>query len=411
MRNLLNIKTSLRNGTVAVLCIAISGWPVFAQSSQSGTPAQSDSQAPSSTRPQTPQTQPSDAGPPPLDTDATQQDANNKKAHKKDKKDKAKDDQSGSEDQTMPGVKPGSEDDVNAVGSRNIGGRGLGNWYSTNTEIAWGAQYSQQILKTAKIIKDPVVEEYINRIGQNLVKNSDAKVPFTIKVIDTDEINAFALPGGYFFVNSGLIMAADNESELADVMAHEIAHVAAHHQAREMTRMNYANIGSVPLMIMTGYSMTGYMIYEATSLAIPLTFLQFQRDFEAQADWLGIQYAYKAGYDPEGLIDFFEKIEALEKQKPGLLTKAFETHPQTPDRVARSQWEIAHILPPREEYVVDTSEFHDVKARLARIENRRTLKNGQNPNQPTLRRVGAGNNDSSTSTQTDDRPTLHPRSD
>lgn len=290
---------------------------------------------------------------------------------------------------TMPGVKRGSVNDVNAVGDRKIGGRGLGNWYSVNTEMGWGSQIAQQVQKSAKIIHDPVIEEYVNRVGQNIVKNSDAKVPFTIKVIDTDEINAFALPGGYFFVNSGLILAADNEAELAGAMAHEIAHVAAHHQAREMTRMHYADLGMVPLVMMTGYSMAGYGIYEASAVAVPLTFLQFQRDFEAQADWLGVQYLYKAGYDPQQLIAFFEKIEALEKVKPRLISKTFSTHPQTPARVARTQREIATILPPREEYVVDTSEFHSVQTRLTRMENRRPMKNVTNPEQPALRRVGA----------------------
>lgn len=309
----------------------------------------------------------------------------------------------------MPGVKRGGINDVDAVGDRKIGGRGFSNWYSTNTEMKWGAQYSQQVEKSAKIIHDPVIEEYINRIGQNIVKNSDAKVPFTIKVIDTDEINAFALPGGYFYVNSGLIMAADNEAELAGVMAHEIAHVAAHHQAREMTRMNYANVGTVPLIMLTGYNMNGLMLYEAATVAIPMTFLQFQRDFEEQADWLGIQYMYRAGYDPLEFIAFFEKIEALEKQRPGILSKAFSTHPQTPERVARSQKEIATILPPRCEYIVDTSEFHAIKDRLARLENKRKLQNGKDANQPTLRRVGAGGNATpQSSTQTDERPTLNP---
>lgn len=290
---------------------------------------------------------------------------------------------------TLPHVKHGSINDVNAVGHRNIGGRGLGNWYSTNAEIGWGSQIAQEVQKSSRILHDPVVEEYVNRIGQNIVQNSDAKVPFTIKVIDTDEINAFALPGGFFFVNSGLVLAADNEAELAGVMAHEIAHVAAHHQAREMTRMHYADLGMVPLVMMTGYSMTGYEIYEASAVAIPLTFLQFQRDFEEQADWLGVQYLYRAGYDPQQMVAFFEKIEELQKTKPGLISKTFSTHPQTPARVARTQREIATILPPRKEYVVDTSEFHQVQERLKRLENRRPVQPGDRSNGPTLRRVGA----------------------
>jgi len=215
-------------------------------------------------------------------------------------------------------VKQGSVEDVNAVGTRNIGGRGVGNWYSTEGEIKMGKQYADQIEKSTKLINDPVVTEYVNRIGQNIVKNSDCKVPFTIKVIDTDEINAMALPGGFFYVNSGLILAADEEAELAGVMAHETAHVCAHHAAREMTRMNYVQLGSIPLIMMTGYSWTGYGIYEAINIAIPMTFLMFSREFEGQADYLGVQYMYRAGYDPQAFVTFFEKIQNLEKQKPEL---------------------------------------------------------------------------------------------
>lgn len=300
-------------------------------------------------------------------------------------------------DQTMPGVKKGSINDVNAIGDRKIGGRGWGNWYSSRTETEWGNQIAQELLKTAKIVNDPAINDYVNRIGQNIVKNSDAKVPFTIKVIDTDQINAFALPGGYFFVNSGLILAADNEAQLAGVMAHEIAHVAAHHQAREMTRMHYADLGMVPLVMMTGYTLAGYGIYEASVVTVPLTFLQFQRDFEEQADWLGVEYLYKAGYDPRQLTAFFEKVEALQKIKPKLISKAFATHPQTPERVRRTQKEIATILPPRPEYIVDTSEFHAVQTRLLRLENRRPVKE-KNAEEPVLHRVGAGQAPGSAST-------------
>jgi beta-barrel assembly-enhancing protease len=309
-----------------------------------------------------------------------------------------------------PHIKAGSEDDVNAVGTRNIGGRGAGNWYSVDSEIRMGKQYSMEIEKSAHMVTDPVVVEYVNRIGQNIVKNSDCKVPFTIKVIDSDEINAMALPGGFFYVNSGLIMAADEEAELAGVMAHETAHVCAHHAAREMTRMNYVQIGSIPLIIFTQGSWTGYGIYEAAQLAVPITFLQFSRNFEAEADWLGLQYMYKAGYDPQAFIQFFEKIDALEKHKPGTLAKVFADHPQTPDRIAHSEDEIATIMPARPDYVVSTSEFDDVKARLARIENKRKLNDGKGGNKPTLRRAGGTNNDpnnpNSTSSTGDDRPTL-----
>jgi predicted Zn-dependent protease len=312
-------------------------------------------------------------------------------------------------------VKPGSIDDVNAVGNRDIGGRGMGNWYSTDTEIKMGKMYSMEIEKSTKFINDPVVVEYVNRIGQNIVKNSDCKVPFTIKVIDSDEINAMALPGGFFYVNSGLILNADEEAELAGVMAHETAHVCAHHAVREQTRANYAQLGTIPLIFIGGW--TGYGIYEAASIGVPLTFLKFSREFEAQADYLGVQYMYRAGYDPQAFISFFEKIQALEKRKPGMVSKAFSDHPQTPDRILHSQEEIAKILPARDEYTVTTSEFDDVKARLARIENKRRLTDSKDNKKPSLRRASTGGDDKDTQAagqttdSADDKPTLHRRDD
>jgi beta-barrel assembly-enhancing protease len=385
----------------------------------SPTPVPTAGQTPTSG--QTPSTAPADSTTPTVsDTDTSKPAPTSSKDAKKQAKAarEAKDETKQAETDALPSpgealdphIKAGSEDDVNAVGTRNIGGRGAGNWYSIDSEIRMGKQYSMEIEKSAHMVTDPVVVEYVNRIGQNIVKNSDCKVPFTIKVIDSDEINAMALPGGFFYVNSGLIMAADEEAELAGVMAHETAHVCAHHAAREMTRMNYVQIGSIPLIIFTQGSWAGYGIYEAAQLAIPITFLQFSRNFEAEADWLGLQYMYKAGYDPQAFIQFFEKIDALEKHKPGTLAKVFADHPQTPDRIAHSEDEIATIMPARPDYVVSTSEFDDVKARLARIENKRKLNDGKGGNKPTLRRAGGTNNDpnnpNSTSSTGDDRPTL-----
>ena len=312
----------------------------------------------------------------------------------------------------MEKIKTGSIDDVSAVGNRDIGGRGMGNWYSTDSEIKMGRQYAAEIEKSTKFITDSVVTEYVNRIGQNIVKNSDCKVPFTIKVIDSDEINAMALPGGFFYVNSGLILNADEEAELAGVMAHETAHVCAHHAAREMTRANYAQLGTIPLIFIGGW--TGYGIYEAASIGVPITFLHFSREFEAQADYLGVQYMYRAGYDPQAFISFFEKVQALEKRKPGLVAKTFSDHPQTPDRIEHSQEEIAHILPAKDEYMVTTSEFDDVKARLARIENKRRL-NDKDVKKPSLRKASSKSDSTAQSTDPNanpsDQPTLHRRED
>jgi len=304
----------------------------------------------------------------------------------------------------------GSEKDVDAIGNRKIGGRGLGNWYSLESEINMGRQYAQQIEASVKLVQDPVVNEYVNRIGQNLVRNSDAQVPFTIKVIDSDEVNAMALPGGFFYVNSGLILAADEEAELAGVMAHEIAHVAARHVTKQMTRGNWANIATIPLIFVGGG--IGYGIYEAAGLGTPLTFLHFQRGFEAEADYLGLQYMYKTGYDPQAFVSFFEKLQAREKKKPGTLAKAFSTHPQTPDRIEKSQEEIATILPARPQYLVSTSEFDDVKARLAVIENRHKVLDEKEGSKPSLRRTST--KDKSTGNDKgadDDRPTLKRRPD
>lgn len=306
-------------------------------------------------------------------------------------------------------IKPGSKNDVDAIGNRDIGKRGLGNWYSLEKEIRMGKEYAQQIEQQAKLVQDPVVNEYVNRIGQNLVRNSDAKVPFTIKVIDSDEINAFAIPGGFFYVNSGLILAADEESELAGVMAHEIAHVAARHGMRQMTRAQWANYATLPLIFVGGG--IGYAARAAAQIGVPLTFQKFSRGFESEADFLGTQYMYASGYDPQASINFFEKIQAQEKKKPGAVSKAFASHPQTPDRIADLQKEINTILPNKDQYMVTTSEFDQVKARLAAIENRNRLESDKTDKEkPTLRRTSqTDKNDKDKKDSDDDRPTLKKR--
>jgi len=305
----------------------------------------------------------------------------------------------------------GGINDLDAIGNRNVGcEKGMGNWYGLEKQIALGKQISQQVETQSKIINDPVVAEYINRLGQNLVRNSDSQVPFTIKVIDSDDINAFALPGGFFYVNSGLILAADEEAELAGVMAHEIAHVAACHAAREQSRANLAQLATIPLIFVGGP--IGYAAYEGAGLAVPLTFLKFSRGFEAQADYLGVEYMYKAGYDPQAFVSFFEKVQVQEKKKPGTISKAFSTHPQTPDRIEKTQQEIAKILPAKAEYVVTTSEFDEVKARLASIENRHKVDNDKDSKKPSLRRASSTDkNGSDDKTSDDGRPTLKRRPD
>ena len=299
----------------------------------------------------------------------------------------------------------GSIRDISAIGNRNVGcNRGFSNWYSLDRQIAMGKSYAEQVEASTKLIKDPVIAEYINRIGQNLVRNSDSQVPFTIKVVDSDDVNAFALPGGFFYVNSGLILAADNEAELAGVMAHEIAHVAACHIARENTRGQLINLASIPLIFVGGG--IGYAVSSAASLAVPLGFMKFSRGFETEADYLGVQYLYKSGYDPQAFTAFFEKVQALEKKKPGTLAKAFDTHPQTPDRLEKTQHEINTLLPAEPMYKLDTSEFQNVKARLGELENRRRIDDQKDPGRPTLRRPTHTDTSSGDSDSGDGRPTL-----
>jgi predicted Zn-dependent protease len=296
--------------------------------------------------------------------------------------------------------------DPDQIGNRDVG-KGI-NLYSLDKEMALGKQLAQQVERESKLIDDPVITEYVNRVGQNLVRNSDAKVPFTIKVVDNEEVNAFALPGGFFFVNSGLITKAESEAELAGVMAHEIAHVAARHGTREASRAQIANYATIPLIFMGGWA--GYGIRQATSLAIPMTFLKFSRGFESEADLLGLEYMYKAGYDPTAFVDFFEKIQTLEKKKPGTVSKIFSTHPPTDSRVQAAQKNIQEYLKAKPQYVISTSEFDGVKTRLMALENHR--KPVEDASRPTLRRktgngkVERGDDPQDKSGDSEDRPTL-----
>jgi len=314
---------------------------------------------------------------------------------------------------SLSGFADNKEKDPDQIGNRDVG-KGV-NFYSLEKEIALGKQLAQEVERQAKIIDDPVIAEYVNRIGQNLVRNSDAKVPFTIKVIDSEDVNAFALPGGFFFVNSGLIMKADNEAELAGVMAHEIAHVAARHGTRQATKGEIANIATIPLIFMGGWA--GYGIRQAASILIPMGFLKFSRAMESEADLLGLEYMYKTGYDPTAFVDFFEKIQTLEKRKPGTVSKFFSTHPPTDDRVKDSQMRIEKYLKAKPEYVLNTSEFNDVKARLLAMHNRRKIDNKDDPNKPRLRRgpgsttgpVDADDDGKKPKGDEDERPTLKRR--
>ena len=300
--------------------------------------------------------------------------------------------------------------DPDKIGERNVG-KGV-NFYSIEKEIAMGKRFAQEIERQAKLIDDPVITEYVNRVGQNLVRNSDVRIPVTIKVIDSEEVNAFALPGGFFFVNSGLLLRAETEAELAGVMAHEIAHIAARHGTRQATRAQIANLASIPLIFLGGWA--GYGIRQAAGILVPMGFLKFSRSFEKEADLLGLQYMYKAGYDPTAFIDFFEKLQAAEKRKPGTMAKIFSSHPPTGSRIKFAQKNIQELLDAKPQYVVTTSEFNKVKARLAMLHNRHVGDDKKEEGRPRLRKRGTGKVDSQgnpipEAEDEDERPTLKRR--
>ena len=303
------------------------------------------------------------------------------------------------------------EQDVNEIGNRKIAHFSI---ISEEKEVAIGKQYATEIDRTAKLVTDPVVTEYINRVAQNVARNSDLQVPLTVKVIDDPAINAFALPGGFLYVNSGLVLAADEEDQIAGVMAHEIAHVAARHWAAQMTKQTILSYATIPLML-TPMSYPVYMgLSAAMNYGVPMAFLKFSRADEAEADYLGIQYMYKAGYDPNSYVAFFGKILQDERRQPGSVPSVFMDHPPTPDRIVSSVQEIKEILPKREEYLVTTSEFNDVKARLQTVVA--SLKKGEKEG-PTLKRrqptddTTGAQNGGNTTTDDDDKPPVLKRRD
>lgn len=286
-----------------------------------------------------------------------------------------------------------ANEDPNQIGKRNINTGIIAKMSgSTEKEVRLGRELAAEVDRQAKFVDDPTITEYVNRVGQNIVLHSDSKVPFTIKVIDSDEVNAFALPGGFFYVNKGLILAADNEAELAGVMAHEIAHVAARHAVENQTKASLLEYGAIAGSIFLG-GIPG-MIYQNTAgIGLLGIFMKFSRGAEEEADKLGVQYMYAAGYDPGAMATMFEKLEAKNKKKPGLISRAFASHPAPPDRRA-SALALAARFPEHEEYVISSSEFQRVKGRLLRLSNARAStagaiaagEDGSAPGRPTLKR-------------------------
>jgi predicted Zn-dependent protease len=276
------------------------------------------------------------------------------------------------------------KDDPAQIGNRDVG-RGV-NIYSLEKEMALGKQLAEEVRRQAKVVEDPLISEYINRIGQNLARNSDAKVPFTFTVIEGNSPNAFALPGGYVFVYTALIKIADEEDELAAAMAHEIAHVAARHMTKQATKSQIASIAGIPVGVILGGGIGGVAARQGINAGLPAAFLAFTRKDESEADYLGVQYLYAAGYDPNGAISIFEKLESLERKQPGTVARIFSTHPKDAARIQKTEQEIGSILPAKDEYVVNTSEYTAIRQRMISQEARkRSAEDGR----PQLRRQEA----------------------
>jgi len=282
------------------------------------------------------------------------------------------------------------KDDPSQIGSRDVG-KGL-NIYSLEKEMALGKQLAEEVTRQAKVQDDPLVSEYVNRVCQSLARASDAKVPISCQLIEGESPNAFALPGGYIFVYTGLIKIADEEDELAAAIAHEIAHVAARHMTKQATKSAMVNAASIPIGILLGGGLGGYAARQGMGAAIPAAFLRFTRADETEADYLGVQYLYAAGYDPDGAISIFEKLQSLQWKQPGTIGKIFSTHPMDADRIQKTEKEIERILPARDEYIISTSEYRDMRDRLLRIEGRRKLRvrpgsdDSDKDGRPTIRR-------------------------
>jgi predicted Zn-dependent protease len=299
---------------------------------------------------------------------------------------------------------PKKKDDPSQIGNRDVG-KGI-NFYSLEKEIALGKQLAEEVTRQSKVVNEPLIAEYVNRLGQNLARNSDAKVPFSFQVIEGEEPNAFAFPGGFVFVYTGLIKLADEEDEFAGAVAHEIAHVAARHMTRQATKSQIANLATIPLSVLFG-GIAGIAARQGAGVAIPTMFLKFSRADESEADYLGTQYMYAAGYDPTGAVSIFEKIESLSKAKPGVMAHIFSTHPMDADRIQKTQKEIQRILPSREEYVVSTSEYRGMRERLIGLDHR--VKHDAKDGRPTLRRTPGDGATPGEKQDPDERPTIRRR--
>ncbi len=282
--------------------------------------------------------------------------------------------------------KPPTKYDLAKVGKRGIGS-GM-NFYSLDGERELGKNLSREADQQMRLLEDPVVSEYVNRIGQNIALNSDLKVPLVVKIVRDDEVNAFSLPGGYLYVTTGLLGEADSEAQIAGVIGHEVAHIAARHGTRTVSkRMLWSIILRGAAIATPGGRAAQIGAIVGADLGSIMIFAKMDRGAEDEADLLAVEYAYAAGYDPGEYVIFFEKINALQKKKPSALGKIFASHPPTESRIAHVQKVIDDYFPDREQYLVTTSTFDEVQARMRGVLDRKLVKHDGDSDKPVLKKA------------------------
>jgi predicted Zn-dependent protease len=262
------------------------------------------------------------------------------------------------------GQKQAAKKELGSIGRRDLT-KGSLDFYSPQRELEMGREMARQIEMLVRMDEDPGLNRYVQNLTDLIVRHSDAKLPIRARVIDSNEVNAFVLPGGFLYITTGMILKTHSEAELAAVIAHEVAHVAARDITRQMTKTQIWNWMSVPLLFVGGP--VAYGVQQSMMVGGPLTLMLFSRRAERAADFHGLQYLYKAGYDPVASIAFFERVKKLEKDPQSPIARAFSSHPLTKDRVKAAERHLRRDLPARDEYVVTTSRYQQEKAKLEQI--------------------------------------------
>jgi len=235
---------------------------------------------------------------------------------------------------------------------------------SVNDEIALGRQAQQEVRRQVPELRDATINNYVENLGRRIAARADGpRYPYSFDVANKREINAFALPGGPIWVHRGAIDAAQNEAQLAGVLAHEIAHIANRHAASQITKGTFANVGLGVLGALLGGGNGAKIAQMGAGIAAQATMMKFSRDAEREADMKGLSYMRRAGYDPRGMVEFLQVLRARQGRDPGSVQTFFASHPAPTERVARLQQEANRLAGGRR----DSAQFQQVQSRLNRL--------------------------------------------